>query len=1035
MTIGNITEIVGQLEIVVGERFPRRVVAMAAGALLSTTLVTLPMAAAAEQVVTNYDFEDGTAQGWQPRGGASVTASTTAFHGGAHSLRTSGRTQGWEGPSLELAGRLQTGATFAIDCYVQLVAGQPAATLQMTIQRTPVGGSTTFDFVANAAVTDSGWVRLHGTYTVPSDSSELQLYVESGDTTVSFDLDDATITMIAAPPTGPPDQAGIASDFEDGTAQGWAPRGGFGKTAVTAADAHGGTHSLLTTDREQAWMGASRNVLGKLSKGSRYTFALWVKLAPGQAPSSLKLSMERGTGGATSYDPIVGDSPVTATHWTELRGSYTLAYDVDALAVYVESSGGTASFYLDDFAMTFVKPLPIQTGIPSLKDVLQPDFPIGTAITRDQIIGQHGELLTKHVNSVTPGNALKWDATEPVEGQFHYAEADAEVDFAITHGMKVRGHTLVWHAQAPSWIFKDAAGNDMTATPENKALLLRREANHIRAVMGRYKGRIHAWDVVNEVIDEHQPDGMRRSKWFQIAGLDFIRTAFRVAHEVDPAAKLYINDYNTTQPNKRTALAGLVDRLRAEQVPVDGVGHQMHIDIEKPAVTEVEQTLQTFADLGLDNQVTELDMSVYTNFSDKYATVPADVLTEQGYRYADLFNVFRRQRSHLSSVTFWGLSDDGSWLNAFPITRLNEPLPFDGQLQAKPAYWGIVDPARLPAYTRNLVVPAGRPGPLEWDLLPATPVTTEAGRSMTFALRWDARLLHVHAEVKDRTLGAGDAVDVTVAGTRYRIPRTGALPRGIKISVNRSSAGYRIDAAIPLPAAGSIGQQVPFDMKLVDPTESASWGAGGPGRLTLADAVRRVDAVRGTPVVDGLTDGIWARAPEIGTGVQVVGAGGATAKARMLWDADRLYVLVTVVDPTLDNSSPNVWEHDAVEIFVDPHNAKTAGYSDDDGQYRISFANAQSLGGNFDGYAIAGTLTSAARTVPGGYVVEAAIALNSVDLAAGALLGLDLQVNDATSGTRTAARTWNDPTGLSYVNTSRWGVVRLSGIRRQPTHR
>ncbi len=1017
------------------ERIRRWGVAVVLGALLSTTVTTPPTLAAADQVVRSDDFEDGTAQGWQARGGASVAASTAASHGGAHALRTTGRTQGWEGPSVELAGRLRTGATYAIEGYLRLVAGEPAATLRMTIQRTPVGGSTSYDFVASAAVTADGWVRLHGSYTVPSDSSELQLYLESDDATVSFDLDDATVTMTAPPPTGPPDQAGVVSDFEDGTTQGWAPRSGFGQTAVTDADAHGGTRSLLTTAREQSWMGPSRNVLGRLSKGSKYTFSVWVKLAPGQAPSSLKLSMERGSGGTTSYDPIVGDSPVTATGWTELRGAYTLAYDVDALAVYVESSGGTASFYLDDFAMAYVEPVPIQTDIPSLKDVLRPDFPIGTAIVRDQIIGRPSELLTKHFSSVTPGNALKWDATEPAEGRFDFAEADAEVDFAVEHGLKIRGHTLVWHSQAPDWIFKDAAGKDLTATPANKALLLRREESHIRAVMGRYKGKIYAWDVVNEVIDEYQADGLRRSKWFQIAGLDFIRTAFRVAHEVDPAAKLYVNDYNSTQPNKRAALVKLVRQLRAERVPVDGVGHQLHIDIEKPALAEVEQTLRTFAALGLDNQVTELDLSVYTNFSDKYATVPAAVLAEQGYRYADLFNVFRRQRAHLSSVTFWGQSDDASWLNTFPITRVNEPLPFDGQLQAKPAYWGIVDPARLPAYTRALTVPAGRPGRSEWDLLPATTVTTAAGRSVAFALRWHARLLYVHAEVKDRTLGRGDAVDVTVGGTRYRLPRTGASPRGISVKVNRSSAGYTIDAAIPLPAVGSVGQSVPFDLALVDPAESAAWGAGGPGRLTLIDAVRRVDAARGTPVLDGLADRGWARAPEIRTGVQVIGAGGATATARVLWDDTRLYLFVTVTDPTLDNSSPNVWEHDSVEIFVDPQNAKTAGYSDDDGQYRISFTNARSLNGNFGGYAIAGTLTSATRTVPGGYVVEAAVALKTVDLRPGALLGVDLQVNDATAGTRTAARAWSDPTGLSYLNTSRWGVVRLAGGGRQPTDR
>ncbi|MFI5916471.1 endo-1,4-beta-xylanase [Dactylosporangium sp. NPDC051541] len=995
------------------------------GLLLCTSVVALPLPVLAQDVVAGFDFEDGTVQGWAARGGASVAAVAAAARTGTYGLRTSGRTQSWEGPSVQLAGRLLTGATYAISGYVRPADATAPAVLQLTMQRTPVGGSATYDFLTSASVAGSDWVELRAAYTVPSDSSELQLYVESGDATVAFDLDDVTITMTSAPPTGPPDQAGVATDFEDGTAQGWSSRFGVGQAAVSTADAHGGTHSLLTTGRTETWTGPSRSLLGRVSKGSRYTFDLWVKLAPGEASSALRLSMERSTGGAASYDQIVGDSPVTASGWTELRGTYTLAYDVDALSVYVESSSGTASFYLDDFVMTYVRPLPVQTDIPSLRDVLAPDFPIGTAIGRGQMIGEPAELLTRHFNSVTPGNALKWDATEPAEGQFQWAEADAEVDYAVAHGMKIRGHTLVWHAQAPDWIFKDADGADMTPTPPNKALLLQREERHIRAVMGRYKGKMYAWDVVNEAVDEYQPDGLRRSKWMQIAGLDFIRTAFRVAHEVDPAAKLYLNDYNTTQPNKRAALLRLVRQLRAEGLPIDGVGHQMHIDIEKPSIGDIEQTLRDFAAIGVDNQVTELDMSVYTNGSDKYTTVPADVLTEQGYRYRDLFNALRRQRANLSSVTFWGQSDDGSWLNAFPITRLNEPLPFDEQLQAKPAYWGIVDPGRLPRYTRGLVVPEGRPAPSEWALLPATTVLSRAGRSLAFSLRWEGRVLHVHAMVGDKTADRGDAVDITVGDRRVRVPRTGAPPSGIKASVHPDPAGYRIDADVPLPAPIAAGQPVPFDITLIDPTESAGWGAGRPGLLTLAAGVRHVDAIRGTPGIDGVADAAWSRAATISTGVQVIGSGGATASAKVLWDSGHVYLLVAVSDVNLDASSPNVWEQDAVEIFIDPDNAKTAGYADDDGQYRINYANAQSFGGNFSAYAIAGNLTSATRTVPGGYVVEAAIALPTATLCDGTLLGLDIQVNDADAGHRTAARTWNDPTGLAYTNTSRWGVTRL----------
>ncbi|HEX8630984.1 MAG TPA: endo-1,4-beta-xylanase, partial [Catenuloplanes sp.] len=836
----------------------------------------------------------------------------------------------------------------------------------------------------NGQVTDAAWVELRGSYTVPPASAQLQLYVESADAGVSYDLDDVTVVMTAAPPEGPPQQAGLSSTFEDGTVQGWAGRAGREQLNVTGEQAHGGARSLLTTGRTQSWMGPSRNVLTVLSKGSKYTISIRVRLVAGESAAALKLSMERRTAGVPSYDRVTGETTVTADGWTELRGSYTLSHDVDFLTLYVESAGSLASFYSDDLTVSYVTPLPIQTDIPSLKQVLAPDFAIGAAIARRETIGLHADLVRRHFSSVTPGNALKWDSTEPTEGQFRFAEADAQVDFGVRNGLLVRGHTLVWHSQVPAWVFQDAAGNDLTPTPADKALLLGRLERHIRAVMGRYAGKISSWDVVNEVVDEYAADGLRDSPWYRITGLDFIRTAFRVAHEVDPAAKLYINDYNTEFARKRDALVKLVRQLQAEGVPLDGVGHQLHINIERPSGAEIERTIQAFARLGLDNQVTELDISVYDNFSDSYATVPPEVLALQGYRYAEVFDALRRQAAHISSVTTWGVGDDGTWLSVFPITRLNPPLLFDDQLQAKPAYWGVVDPSRLPPVTRRLTTPAGAPeidgnDELEWRLVPRAEIPARGGLAASFALRWGSDRLFLIADVNDTTATGGDAVDVHLGDTRIRLNGS-SPPRDVTRAIRHSSAGYRVEASIPLPAAGASGQRLPFDLRVTDANRRAhplSWNnqanLANPrlGELTLTPAVRRVDAPRGTPVVDGTVDPAWATAPPSDTPVALTGgAGTATATVRTLWDDNRLYVLTTVTDPHLDASSPNVWEQDSVEIFLDPDNTKNRGYEDDDGQYRISFTNRQSLGGNFGAFAIAGNLTSATRVIPGGYVVE-----------------------------------------------------------------
>jgi endo-1,4-beta-xylanase len=343
-----------------------------------------------------------------------------------------------------------------------------------------------------------------------------------------------------------------------------------------------------------------------------------------------------------------------------------------------------------------IPPKPIQTDIPSVHQTLAACFPIGAAVAPYQLDDMHADLLKRHFNSIVAENVMKPGPIQPTEGQFNWAGADKLVQFARANNLLMRGHTLVWHNQNPSWLFKDANGNDMQPSPAHKALLLQRLENHIRAVVGRYKDDIYAWDVVNEVIDPSQPDGMRRSTWFEITGIDYIYTAFRVTHAVAPNVKLYINDYSTTDPAKRQFLFNLVRDLKAQGVPIAGVGHQMHINIESPSGAAIEATIQMFGAMGLDNQITELDMSIYTNRADTYTTVPEEVVIKQGYRYKEVFDAFRRQKAHISSVTFWGMADDHTWLKTFPIARLDLPLLFDEELQAKYAYWGVVDPSRLP---------------------------------------------------------------------------------------------------------------------------------------------------------------------------------------------------------------------------------------------------------------------------------------------------------------------------------------------------
>jgi endo-1,4-beta-xylanase len=339
----------------------------------------------------------------------------------------------------------------------------------------------------------------------------------------------------------------------------------------------------------------------------------------------------------------------------------------------------------------------VQTNIPSLKQSLSEYFPVGAAIRLADITGPHGELLKRHFNSITAENAMKWASIEPIKGHLDFSVADSLVRFAKANNMRVRGHTLVWHKQTPAWVFQDENGANFMPTSGNKALLLRRMEKHIRELVSHFKNDVYAWDVVNEVIDPDEPDGFRRSPWFQITGAAYIDAAFLTAHKFAPNAKLYINDYNTTDPRKRAFLLKLVRDLRKRGVPVTGVGHQMHSTIATPSAQSISETIDMFSSLGVDNQVTELDMSLYSDARARELDSPQTLLIRQGYRYRDFFRVFRELKGKISSVTFWGIADDHTWLTNHPIKRRDLPLLFDEHLQAKYAYWGVVEATKLPS--------------------------------------------------------------------------------------------------------------------------------------------------------------------------------------------------------------------------------------------------------------------------------------------------------------------------------------------------
>ncbi|MBN1439366.1 MAG: endo-1,4-beta-xylanase [Anaerolineales bacterium] len=696
-------------------------------------------------------------------------------------------------------------------------------------------------------------------------------------------------------------------------------------------------------------------------------------------------------------------------------------------------------------------PLPIES-YPSLYQTLADYFPVGAALEPAQLDGErHVALLTHHFNSLTAENVMKPESIGPSEGTFNWTGADRLTEFAKANGMAVHGHTLVWHQQTGEWMFNDSEGKPLYATPENKQLVLRRLEEYIRAVVGRYKDSVNVWDVVNEVIDASQPDCMRQSKWYLLTGTDYIATAFRVANQVDPDAVMLINDYGTTDPAKQKCLYKVVSDLRAKGVPVEGVGHQMHVNIENPTATAIEQTIEMFAQLGLEQHVTELDMSIYTNDSDRYSEVPAEILVTQGYRYQEIFDVFRRQAENIQSVTFWGMADDHTWLKTFPVTRINLPLPFDENLQPKPAYWGIVDPSQLPVRTKHLDSSQGTPaidGEPEslWDMRSWTRIGEEGALSASFQTLWDKQRLYVFADVKDSTPDGADAVEIYIDQNNgkteaYEGDEIHAVCRaegctgadGAEFIWTAAEDGYRLEAAFPLDQESTLKREIGFDLRVTDgaqPDSPLSWndtthgqdsGTANYGTLAFVKSVAVAVAVPGTPVIDGVEDAVWAAANEISTDVWALGSSGATAKVRTLWDGEYLYVYAVVTDKLLSKASGNSWEQDSIEVFLDQNNAKTPTYEADDAQYRINFENYQT----FNGDAKPELIKSAARVVSGGYVVELSIKFDYVVPAEGGRIGFDFQVNNDEDGdgVRDSIAKWFDPTNETYQNTSGMGVL------------
>ncbi len=340
----------------------------------------------------------------------------------------------------------------------------------------------------------------------------------------------------------------------------------------------------------------------------------------------------------------------------------------------------------------------------TLKDAYKNAFLIGVAINERQFSDHDPRgvpIIQAQFNSITPENILKWESVHPEPDQYAFDAPDRYVAFGETNHMFIIGHTLVWHSQTPKWVFEDAAGK-----PLDREALLNRMSNHIHTVVGRYKGRIQGWDVVNEALNEN--GSLRQSRWLKIIGADYIAKAFQFAHDADPQAQLHYNDYSLENEAKRNGAIALIKKLQAQGIAVTAVGLQGHDKMDWPTVQQQDETIAAFAKLGVKVMITELDIDVNratqqqrsADVSDVTAAargsrgdtngLPDSVQLALAQRYAELFGVFLKHRDVVSRVTFWGVTDGDSWLNDRGGGRPNHPLLFDRAGKPKPAFASVI---------------------------------------------------------------------------------------------------------------------------------------------------------------------------------------------------------------------------------------------------------------------------------------------------------------------------------------------------------
>ena len=967
----------------------------------------------------------------------------------------------------KIAALIKGGKTYEYSYYAKLAEGEDSGEVTFNV----LG-----DFSNSATVTPDKvvtlnadeWQKVTGTFTLSSDASDSVVVRFEGSAGVSYCLDDLRVGEVA----------GQSSDE---------------------------TEIVFTADQlvvEKMGDDITYELVGNKLQLTFYKQWDQVKLV---LPESIDISKCV----AVKFTVENQTQPVSFKLWKpDEAEADNVVYDKSGQSEYTMIPAGSGTFdkvgiminrdYPDGakitlvsvtFVMDYNKEIPeIQDDIPDLwreviRELNDDDFIVGTAIAGNREFGDEliAELVKKHFNAVTLGNELKLDsmlgglaATETVMfngkellvPKLNFNNADSRLDQILEwneenpdNQIKVRGHVLVWHSQAPTAFFRE--GYNTSGAYVSKDVMDQRLEWYIKTMMehytgesSKYKDLFYGWDVVNEAINDgtgtYRSSG--ESDWAAVYGSqsnEYIIKAFRWANQYAPSTlELYYNDYNDSTPSKRDGIVKLLQAVKAaDGTRISGMGMQGHYNLSSPSIAQFEAAARAYAAVVGKVQITEWDFTSSDDYDGTDATKD-DEYTKQAYRYKDFYDAIKRLKADgvdFAGMTFWGVVDKYSWLHdqnnvggGTDGKRPQCPLLFDDNYQAKPAFWAFVNPSELKPSIQKLTViedqGQGYKGAKEYSFGDGTV-------EVSFRPLWKNNTLKVQVTVKDATVDDNDSITLYIDEANSKSEydaqqRAAATPQ--KVTINRKDAktvsgGYQTEFSIPVSNI-TVAKKIGFDIRVANGDTLVSYNDYNNTQDTsseyYAEAVFKPYALvgNGTAVVDGNKEAVWTeKGQEIPLTINLGSQVSATVTA--LWDEEYLYIFAEVKDAVLNNDSANEYEQDSLEVFIDENNHKSDAYEEDDKQYRISYTNYQSFNGE---KCVKENVTSVAKVTADGYVIEAAYKWTDITPKAGMEIGLEFQINDANdTGKRIGTLSWYDETGMGWSSPGVYGTVKLVGEKEE----